>query len=307
MIMFAGARVHAVVRPASFASKRRLCMALKNLSSEAMVTITGRLLDPERDRPVVEPLPVLSTMIPAIEMVHTRMLARQHLVAAILRELAKVVDGMSAVDKLHDRKKRGAYGYLTALAELTDNTVTAAAYLDLRDRLMPLGLMEIRRSYVDQVGDAQLLPGRLDDASRALLASIITPEGPLQSQVDQWVAAAAELGRLEERRAQLESQRSTGPEASPGEVYAARLAWMRVMRSMIELLEVDPQATPEIKARLLAPLRRAEAQAGRRRGGDVEDGDGGDLEDPDDVAPNPELPVPDDGLVTAPAPADRAD
>ncbi len=173
---------------------------------------------------------------------------------------------------------------------------------------MPLGLMETRRSYVDQVGDAQLLPGRLDDAARALLASIITPEGPLQSHVDQWVAAAAELGRLEERRAQLESQRSTGPEASPGEVYAARLAWMRVMRSVIELLEVDPQATPEIKARLLAPLRRAEAQAGRRGGGsDVEDGDGGDLEDPDDVAPIPELPVPDDGLVTAPAPAVSAD
>ena len=41
-------------------------MALKSLSSETMVTITGRLLDPERDRSVVEILPLVSPLIPAI-------------------------------------------------------------------------------------------------------------------------------------------------------------------------------------------------------------------------------------------------
>jgi hypothetical protein len=287
-------------------------MALKNLSSETMVTITGRLLDPERDRPAVETLPLVSPLIPAIEMVHTGLLSRQHLISAIERELAKVLAGMSASDKLHDRKKRAVYGYLTALAELTDNPADAAAYLDLRDRLMPLGLLEVRRSYLDQVGDAQLLPSRLDEASRALLAAIATPEGPLQSQVDQWVEAAAEIGRLDERRAQLESERSTGQDASPGEAYAMKLSWIRVMRSVIDMLEVDPQATPEIKARLLAPLRRAEAMADRRRRraapGDS-DGDGrdGDIEDPDALPELPELPPPDGGLVTAPAPVDTAD
>lgn len=283
-------------------------MALKNLSSETMVTLTARLLDPARDRPVVEILPLVSPLIPAMEMVHNGLLSRQHLLAAIERELAKVLDGTSTFDKLHDRKKRGVYGCLTALAELTDDPVKAAAYLDLRDRLMPLGLMEVRRPYLEQVGDAQRLPSRLDDASRALLASIATPEGPLQSHVDQWVEAALEIGRLDERRAQLEAQRSTDFGSSPGDAYAARLSWIRVLRSVIEMLEVDPRATPEIKQRLLAPLHRAEAQADRRRRrGGIEDGDGGDLEDPDEVPESPELPVPDDGLVTAPAPAESAD
>jgi hypothetical protein len=282
-------------------------MALKNLSSETMVTVTGRLLDPERDRPAVETLPLVSPLIPAMELVHNRLLSRQHLIAAIERELAKVLDGISTFDKLHDRQKRGVYGCLTALAELTDDPVKAAAYLDLRDRLMPLGLMEVRRPYLDQVGDAQRMPGRLDDASRALLASIATPEGPLQSHVDQWVAAALEIGRLDERRAQLEAQRSTGQEASPGEAYAVKLSWIRVMRSVLDMLAIDPQATPEIKERLLAPLRRAEAQADRRRRGGVKDDDGSDLEDPDDLPDISELPVPDDGLVTAPAPAESAD
>jgi hypothetical protein len=100
-----------------------------------------------------------------------------------------------------------------------------------------------------------------------------------------------------------------GPDASPAQAYAARLSWMRVIRSVIDMLEIDPQATPEIKERLLAPLHRAEAMADRRRRGGVKDGDGdgGDLEDPDDVPEIPELPVPNDGLVTAPAPVDSAD
>jgi hypothetical protein len=283
-------------------------MALKNLSSETMVTITARLLDPERDRPVVETLPLVSPLIPAMELVHNGLLSRQHLLAAIERELAKVLDGTSTFDKLHDRKKRGVYGCLTALAELTDDPARAAAYLDLRDRLMPLGLMEVRRPYLEQVGDAQRLPSRLDEASRALLAAIATPEGPMQSQVDEWVAAAMEIGRLDERRAQLEAQRSTGPDASPAQARAAKLAWIRVIRSVLDMLEIDPQATPEIKERLLAPLHRAEAQAGRRRRRDeTEDGEGGELEDPDDPPAISELPVADDGLVTAPALVESAD
>jgi hypothetical protein len=97
---------------------------------------------------------------------------------------------------------------------------------------MPFGLMEVRRPYLDQMGDAQRMPSRLDDASRALLAAVATPEGPLQSHVDQWVEAALEIGRLDERRAQLVTQRSTGQEASPGEAYAVKLSWMRVTRSV---------------------------------------------------------------------------
>lgn len=279
-------------------------MALKNLSSETMVTITGRLLDPERDRPVVETLPLVSPLIPAMEMVHQGLLSRQHLVAAIERELAKVLTDLSSFDKLHDRKKRSVHGYLTALSELTDDPARAAAYLDLRDRLMPLGLMEVRRSYIDQVGDAQLMPSRLDDAARALLSSITTPDGPLESHVDQWVQAAAEIGRLDERRAQLEAQRSTGQDASPGEAYAMRLAWIRVIRSVINMVEIDPQATPEIRERLLAPIRRAESLAGRRRGGVDLGDDDDDPADPIEEPQIPELPPPQDGAAGTPATSD---
>lgn len=276
-------------------------MALKDLSSETMVTLSGRLLDPERDRPVVESLPLVAPLLPAIRMVHDGVISRQHLMAAIEREVGRVLTGMGTADNLHDRKKRGVHGYLTALAELTDDPVRAAAYVDLRDRLMPLGLMEVRRSYLDQVGDAQLLPSRLNDGSRTLIASITTPEGPLQGQVDQWIAAAAELGQLDERRAQLEAERSTGQDASPGEAYAMKLAWIRVMRSVINMLETDPQATPEIKDRLLAPIRRAEAQAARRRSGEA------GADDPAELPELPQVPGAGDDLASSTGPIETAD
>jgi hypothetical protein len=53
-----------------------------------------------------------SPLIPAMELVHNGLLSRQRLIAAIERELAKVLDGISTFDRLHDRKKRGAYGLL---------------------------------------------------------------------------------------------------------------------------------------------------------------------------------------------------
>lgn len=261
-------------------------MALKRLSPEAMVTITGRLLDPERDRPVLEALPLAASLIAALEAVHAGLLSRQHVSATIERELAAVLTDMAKQDRLQSRKKRAVYNLLSNLAELADDAAMAAAYRELRDRLLPLGLMEVRRSYLDQVGDAQLLPARMDDASWALLAAIPMLDGPLVRHVNQWLEAAAELGRLHEYRIQLESQRAVGQDASPSQAYAARRAWIRVMRSLLKVLEIDPQATPEIKERILAPIRRAEAMAERRAGR----GGAGD--------------APAEGLPALPAPAD---
>lgn len=141
--------------------------------------------------------------------------------------------------------------------------------------------MEVRRPYLEQVGDAEALPARLDPPARSLLESITTPEGPLQSHVDTSIAAAGDLGRLEKRRAQLEVQRTTTQSVSPSQAHSVKLTWIRVVRAMLNLIEVDPAATPEIRERLLAPLYGAAAQADRRARGPVAD-DG-----EDDVVPEP--------------------
>jgi hypothetical protein len=59
-----------------------------------------------------------------------------------------------ALDDLHDRKVRGIFGVLTALAELADDAEKAAGYLDLRGQLFPSDLKAIQRSYLDESGEA---------------------------------------------------------------------------------------------------------------------------------------------------------
>jgi hypothetical protein len=261
-------------------------MALKNLSPAAMVSISSSWLDPARDRALIEALLLVAPILPALGQVHGDLLSKQHLRASLESEVASLVEAEAEADGIHDRSKRGVHTFLSALAELTRDPARTASYLDLRDRLMPLGMMEVRRPYLEQVGDAEALPARLNPPARALLESIITPEGPLQSHVDRWISAAGDLGRLEKRRAELEVQRTTDQSVSASHAHAAKLTWIRVVRAMLNLIEVDPAATPEIKDRLLAPLYRAEAQADRRaRGPVVDDGEDDDL---------PALPAPSD-------------
>lgn len=247
-------------------------MALRNLSAAAMVSVSSSWLDPARDRPLIEALVLVAPLLPALGQVHGDLLTKQHLRVSLESEIASLIEAEATVDGIHDSAKRGVHTLLSALAELAKAPERTAAYLDLRDRLMPLGMMEVRRPYLEQVGDAEALPARLDTNARALLESIDTPEGPLKSHVDTWIAAAGDLGRLEKRRAEIEVQRTTGQSVSASEAHSAKLTWIRVVRAMLNLIEVDPTATPEIKERILTPLYRAEALADRRVRGPVEDG-----------------------------------
>jgi hypothetical protein len=259
-------------------------MALKNLSAATMVSISSSWLDPARDRPLFQALLLVAPVLPALDQVHVDLLTKQHLRASLESEIASLISAQATADGIHDRSKRGVHTLLSALAQLARDPARSAGYLDLRDRLMPLGMMEVRRPYLEQVGDAEALPARLDTRALALLQSLDTPEGTLQSHVDTWIAAAGELGRLEKRRGEIEVQRTTGQSVSAAQAHAARLTWIRVVRAMINLLEIDPAATPEIKERILTPLYRAEALADRRvRGPVVDDGEGDTL---------PELPEP---------------
>lgn len=259
-------------------------MALRNLSAATMVSLSSSWLDPARDRPLLEALGLVAPLLPALGQVHGDLLTKQHLRASLESEVASLIEAEATVDGIHDSAKRGVHTLLSALAELAKAPERTAAYLDLRDRLMPLGMMEVRRPYLEQVGDAEALPARLDTNARTLLQSIDTPEGPLQSHVDTWIAAAGELGRLENRRAEIEVQRTTGQSVSASEAHTVKRTWIRVVRAMLNLIEVDPAATPAIKDRILAPLYRAEALADRRARGPVDDGE-------DDILPEPVEPT----------------
>ncbi|WP_437731869.1 hypothetical protein [Sorangium sp. So ce1335] len=274
-------------------------MGYRNLSPQAMVNISGPWLDPEQDRKAFTSLPLLAPLLPAVEEAHGRILTTQRLGSSLQQQLKALMEKALALDATHDRKLRGAYNYLGALAEMTDDPAFAAALLDLRDRLMPSGLKAISRSYGDQAGDAKLLRSRLDDASEKLLKKLKTPEGPLAQVVEAWVAAALEIEKVEAQREQLALSAPAHTDgATPREVLNARNAWIRVVRAVETNLALEKAATGEIAERLLGRLRRESARADRRgRKGSAEGaaapapaddaappGDAGDDDDPFDGA-----------------------
>ncbi|WP_437777175.1 hypothetical protein [Sorangium sp. So ce1097] len=274
-------------------------MGYRNLTPQAMVNISGPWLDPEQDRKVFTSLPLLAPLLPAVDEAHGRILTTQRLGSSLQQQLKALMERALALDATHDRKLRGAYNYLGALGEMTDDPAFAAALLDLRDRLAPAGLRAISRSYGDQAGDAKLLRSRLHDASEKLLKKLKTPEGPLAQVVDAWVAAALEIEKVEAQREQLTLNAPSNIDgATPREVLNARNAWIRVVRAVETNLALEKAATGEITERLLGRLRREAARADRRgrKGGAegaaepapaddaVPPGDAGDDDDPFDGA-----------------------
>ncbi len=273
-------------------------MSYRNMTPEAMITVSQRWLDPERDLPTLTQSPMIAGFLPAIESAHNGLIDKQVLLSVVANDIETTQTELVRSDTRHDRLKRGVHYVLTGLAELADadaDEERALAYTDLRDRLLPLGLLEISRPYIDEVGDAERLPGRLDDENRALMASIETPSGTIEGHVEAWIEAANELGRLSERRAELERARADGQSAvtTQGEAHNAKLQWIRMARALEANLALEPALSDAQREQILRPLKRAEAEADvrvarRRADGDGADGDaGGGVDEPEAPALEP--------------------
>lgn len=264
-------------------------MSLVNLTTETMVVQSERLLDPKKVKKTLTSLPLIQMLVPVLQKAHDDLHSKQRKVPAAAKELKKLREEELTRDGRHDRKLRGTYSYLTGLSDLTDDPEIAAEVLDLRDRLVPKGLSATTRSYVDEAGDAKMLPSRLDAASKKLLGKLQTPDGALQVHVDAWVEEAQQLGVLEERREQLEKDlKGGGGGPTAAEVVAARHAWIRAVRAIETNLALVPDITDETIDTILGPLRRAEMKADRRKGATKGKSTGALETTEDDEAPPPE-------------------
>jgi hypothetical protein len=165
-------------------------------------------------------------------------------------------DAEATLDATHDALTRGIYTTLTVLSQLAGSS---EELLRLRDLLLPEGLMHAQLTYRGEAGHAALVSSRLDDALRARLKSIVLHDKTLLELVDAWLAAAKELGSLEEQRARL----SAPAETTAAQVSAARMAWVRVVNALVanaELAGLDNDGDRT----LFAAERTADA---RRRAG----------------------------------------
>ena len=241
-------------------------ISLRGLTTQSMISVTAAWLDPKRDRPLFNSLPLLAPLLPAIQSAHDALVANQKGKPAHDPEAAALQAEAMEVDAEHDRVLRGIHAVLGAFAELGDDD-EAAAYLALRDQLFPAGLSMITRSYVDEGAEAELVAGRLAKSDHALLAKLPIPGGKLKDAFDRWVSAAKRLKSIEAKRHKVEASAATADTVRGNDVVRARMAWVRAVRAVEVNLELESKAEPNTRVALLGPLELAARKSARRAAG----------------------------------------
>lgn len=252
-------------------------MALRNLSNEAMLALSAAWTDPQRERPALE-ASVAAPLLPKLEEAHEGLVATAlpAVVGESERELAELQTKEAELDRAHDRKVRGTYYMLTALSELADDPDEAESRLALRDALAPAGLAATQRTYLEEAGDVEVLPQRLDDKQRAELGQISSSKGrTLADEVDAWMSSARTLGELEGKRAELVAKRSSATVGRSSSVVSARNQWTRVVNTIAQTIALV-EITPRLDEAFVTPLLLAEGKADRKARGAraADEGDG---------------------------------
>ena len=183
--------------------------------------------------------------------------------------LATLMAMAGAEDLEHDAAVRGVFGLLTALSTLsTTRPLAGTAWAERLGRLLPLllpeGLGVTQRTYRGEAGEAELLAARIEASPEAqrLLDEILVLGVPLRAFVDDWIACARTLGKLEAERPALEATPADGQGARQ---VQARHNWVRKVSLFLETAK-EVEITPKADEVIFGQLRLAVAIAERRKG-----------------------------------------
>lgn len=236
-------------------------MALRNLTTQLMVSFSKNWIDADKERPIIERYPIARALLPRLEEAHGNLLAFQRKSLDSQGEIAAIQREQARLDAEHDRKIRGVYNYLMALAELSDTEEEARNCLELRDLLLPDGLQAIIRSYAEESGEILLLQQRLSARAILDLRNIPVRGGNLYDHVDAWMKAGLMLGKLDEKRTDILKTLGES-ETKQADVARARNEWIRTVHALRANLDLD-RASAEDMERLFRYLDQAETKADR--------------------------------------------
>lgn len=240
-------------------------MSIRDFTTTTMVAITGRLVDPERERSVLEKYPRLLPWLADIEEAHRGLYEVESNPTAPSAELVAMNEQATLLDSAHDRKVRGLHQAISGLADLSDNTDHAARFITLRDELFPSGRSIVNRSYIDQAGEASLVDARLSGPSRDLLRDTVIDGVTLLEYVEAWRTIAEELGNLEAKRIRRAKDEKAQTLVT---ISKARRAWIDTMNAVLLVIDREKSLTDDDRRRLLEPLETALAKnAAKKRAG----------------------------------------
>lgn len=238
-------------------------MGLRDLTTEAMVGVTSAWVDSARDRARLAALPRVAPLLTDVDAAHAGLVSFQ--VAPKRSPQAQaLIDRAAELDALHDRKARGIHGLLAACALLADDLERADIFTSALTELFPDGLSIVHRTYLEQAGQAELLEQRLGASTRELLEGFTVGRSTLRAETDAWIAAARQLGEVKAEKARLDAEAPV-PTTT---ITAARNAWIGTVNAVLHMIELETEASPEVRAAILRPLEQAldKATAARKRG-----------------------------------------
>lgn len=233
-------------------------MALNHLTTAEMLASTANWSKPGEDiHDAFMAIPSLAALMPRIAAANRGLESKQRV--SLDHVLQQLGVARKRADHRHDSYARSAFFILRGHIEKArgdGDAATAAALEEVLALLFPHELEVVKFSYVEEAGQARLLRSRMTPAVEEVLAAIPMQDGTLLDVVNAWLAAGAELGRLEGEVAQAERPGRNGP------VAKARHAWMRMVRAVRTMVGLEPpNATIEAA---LHQLTKAEAAARQR-------------------------------------------
>lgn len=235
-------------------------MALDWLDTKEMVHVTGSWLIRGRpDRDALEAEPALAALIPEIEGAHLELLDTHARELGPMRQ-REIQRRQDEVGERHGESIRGVQHVLLGTIALARDPQQLAALRGLKQRLLPEGLGAVEQSFGMQVDLAETVASRLTESDWALLERVPLMGGrTLRQAVEDWLALARELGRLERAR-RIDADAPVAPEV----MQAARQRWIRVIQAVRQAAAGSKSAAlVSVLARVSAIEQRAQRRAGR--------------------------------------------
>ncbi len=233
-------------------------MGLTHLASAEMVQLTGRWLGEQRD--LFLSVSEIHALIPRVEQAHQRLLQ-----IASQAAVSPMPGDLEVLDDRHDHLLRAAYYLHRAYCEyeLGQTSIDTSQVQRIKESfkaLLPRGLLGTKAGYVAEAANAKMAKQAFDSTPSAQkvvgelrLSATVTG----RQLVEQWWAAAAELGAAAQAKA------TTVPDTDPEQGLKhlrARNAWIAIVRTVLTVLEHTTAAVDKVAA-LRNPVDEAEAKA----------------------------------------------
>ncbi len=236
-------------------------MAYRNLSQSSLITLTRYYTDPLRDQLLGHP--PLAWAPAVLDVLLDDLVALEE---DPREQAAAARADATAADARFDNLARTIYHLCKAyeaLALAEGDIDRAGRGIVLGRTLLPDGLKVVNWSYLEEAAEADRVEGRIDDADRALMGGMQVFGTTLSALVDQWQAAARDLGEADRRRTDIEADVAENHLPRMNRVRRRWMDTIRAMKAAAALLA--PSEVDNIFRKLDEAEARADARVAARR------------------------------------------